>query len=65
MPLGTNCVTLMGGLLFGLGFGVSMVRGSRNKLGIVPQDSTDILFKIQRAHGNTAGIFLKKMEFFF
>jgi len=48
------CVALLGFLLFGLGFGVSMARGRTNTVIGHSADPTDPLHKIVRAHGNTA-----------
>ena len=48
------CVSLLGLLIFGLGFAVSGTRGSTNKtIGFDP-DPRDRLHKFVRAHANTA-----------
>jgi len=54
MPLATNCIVSMSGLLFGLGFAVSLARNAKKTAGIVQPNPTDILYKLQRAHANTA-----------
>ena len=47
------CIALLGLLVFGLGFAVSMTRGSSGKaIGFDP-DPTDRLHKLVRAHGNS------------
>jgi uncharacterized membrane protein YecN with MAPEG domain len=46
-------IAVLGLLVFGLGFATSMLRGRANIVGVVPQDPTSALYKIQRAHGNT------------
>jgi len=48
------CTGLLALLVFGLGLGVSMLRGrSRTNFGFTP-DPTDRLYKMVRAHGNAA-----------
>lgn len=47
------CTALLGLLVFGLGFGVSMTRGSTNTTSGYNPDPTDRLYKMIRAHGNT------------
>lgn len=48
------CTALLGLLVFGLGFGVSAVRGqTRTNIGYTA-DPTDRLYKLVRAHGNAA-----------
>ncbi len=47
------CTALLGLLVFGLGFGVSMTRGATNTTSGYNQDPTDRLYKMVRAHGNT------------
>jgi uncharacterized protein len=54
MKVAVLCTGLLALLLFGLGLNVSRTRGSARKIGAVPQDPTDPLFKAIRAHGNTA-----------
>jgi uncharacterized membrane protein YecN with MAPEG domain len=48
------CVALLGILLFGLGLGVSLTRQRTNVIFGVPDDPADQLYKMSRAHGNTA-----------
>ena len=48
------CVALLGLLLFGLGFGVSMVRGRSGRNIGSSDDPTDPVYKIVRAHGNAS-----------
>lgn len=46
------CATLLGLLVIGLGFGVSMTRGAtKTNFGYTP-DPADRLYKMVRAHGN-------------
>ncbi len=48
------CVATLGFLLFGLGLSVSILRGvDRQMFGFTP-DPTNRLYKLIRAHGNTA-----------
>ena len=47
------CTALLGLLVFGLGFGVSMTRGSTDTVSGYNPDPTDRLYKMIRAHGNT------------
>jgi hypothetical protein len=47
------CTALLGLLLFGLGLGVSLTRGSTNTTFGYTPDPTDRLYKMIRAHGNT------------
>jgi hypothetical protein len=52
MGIATVCAALLGLLVFGLGFAVSMTRTSTNtSYGFTP-DPTDRLYKMIRAHGN-------------
>jgi uncharacterized membrane protein YecN with MAPEG domain len=52
MHVALLCTALLGLLVFGLGLGVSAVRGSTNQnYGYTP-DPTDRLYKMVRAHGN-------------
>jgi uncharacterized membrane protein YecN with MAPEG domain len=54
MHVALVCTALLGLLVFGLGLGVSMRRGSsKTNFGYVP-DPTDPLYKMVRAHGNAA-----------
>ena len=48
------CTGLLGLLVFGLGLGVSMVRGSSKTNFAYTVDPTDRLYKLVRAHGNAA-----------
>ncbi len=48
------CTVLLGLLLFGLGLGVSLTRGSTNTTFGYTPDPTDRLYKMIRAHGNTS-----------
>lgn len=48
------CTALLGLLLFGLGLAVSLTRGSTNTVSGFNPDPTDRLYKMIRAHGNTA-----------
>jgi len=48
------CIALLGLLLFGLGLAVSLTRGSTNTVSGFNPDPTDRLYKMVRAHGNTA-----------
>ncbi len=53
MTIAIICTALLGLLLFGLGLGVSLTRGStKTNFGYTP-DPTDRLYKMIRAHGNT------------
>ena len=47
------CTTLLGLLLFGLGLGVSLTRGSTKTNSGYTTDPADPLYKMIRAHGNT------------
>jgi uncharacterized membrane protein YecN with MAPEG domain len=47
------CTALLGLLVFGLGFAVSMTRGSTNTVSGYNPDPADHLYKMVRAHGNT------------
>lgn len=47
------CTALLGLLVFGLGFAVSITRGSTNTTSGYNPDPTDRLYKMVRAHGNT------------
>lgn len=48
------CIALLGLLVFGLGFAVSLTRGRTNTSIGSSSDPTDLLHKMVRAHGNTA-----------
>jgi uncharacterized membrane protein YecN with MAPEG domain len=48
------CIALLGLLLFGLGLAVSLKRGSVNTIIGHSTDPADPLYKLVRAHGNTA-----------
>ena len=47
------CIALLGFLVVGLGFGVSMARSRTKTLFGSSVDPEDILYKMTRAHGNT------------
>jgi uncharacterized membrane protein YecN with MAPEG domain len=47
------CIALLGFLVFGLGFAVSMSRGRHETLSGSSNDPADPLHKLVRAHGNT------------
>lgn len=47
------CVALLGVLVFGLGFLVSSTRARTRNAGAVAQDGKDLLYRHNRAHGNT------------
>ena len=52
MHMAVICTALLALLVFGLGFAVSMVRGStQTNIGYKP-DPADALYKLVRAHGN-------------
>jgi uncharacterized protein len=48
------CAAMLGLLLFGLGFAVSVERGKAKQLGGVPNDDTTLLYRLIRAHGNAS-----------
>ena len=48
------CTSILGVLLFGLGLAVSLTRGRSKMLIGHPDDSTNSLHKLVRAHANTA-----------
>lgn len=48
------CAAMLGLLLFGLGFAVSVERGKANQLRGIPGDETTLLYRLIRAHGNAA-----------
>lgn len=54
MSTALTCIALLGFLLFGLGFAVSLKRGGTNTLIGNAPDPADPLHKLVRAHGNTA-----------
>ncbi len=54
MRVAIVCTALLGLLLFVLGLAVSMTRGRTGVVGGSPSDPADPLFKLIRAHGNTA-----------
>ena len=54
MKIAVACTGLLAVLLFALGLNVSRSRNSTKKIGSIPQDPADPLFKAIRAHGNTA-----------
>jgi uncharacterized membrane protein YecN with MAPEG domain len=54
MEVALICVALLGILLFGLGFMVSITRGRTNTNAGSSGDPADQLHKVVRAHGNTS-----------
>lgn len=54
MTIAVICIALLGLLLFGLGFFVSVQRGRSDIMTGVSDDPTSLLNKAVRAHGNTA-----------
>ncbi len=54
MTVAVICIALLGALVFGLGFAVSLTRGRVDTVSGYSPDPTDSLYKIVRAHGNTA-----------
>ncbi len=54
MTIAVFCTGLLGLLVFGLGLGVSMMRGSTGTNFAYAVDPTDRLYKMVRAHGNAA-----------
>jgi uncharacterized membrane protein YecN with MAPEG domain len=53
MHIALICIGLLGLLVFGLGFAVSMTRGRSEIVIGCPEDPTHALHKMIRAHGNT------------
>ena len=49
-----SCVAALGLLLFGLGLTISILRFRSGSLGSTPSDPSNLLYKLVRAHGNTA-----------
>src|SRR2546429_7074146 len=54
MNVAVFCTGMLGLLVFGLGLGVSALRGSTRTNFAYTVDPTDRLYKMIRAHGNTA-----------
>jgi hypothetical protein len=54
MATTTVCAALLGLLVFGLGLGVSLTRGTTDRAAGFDPDPTDRLYKMVRAHGNAA-----------
>ena len=54
MHVAIPCIALLGLLLFGLGLAVSLKRGNVNTIIGHSNDPADPLYKLVRAHGNTA-----------
>ena len=54
MHVAIVCTALLGLLLFVLGLAVSMTRGRTGVVAGSPSDPADSLYKLIRAHGNTA-----------
>ena len=52
MNVAVFCTGMLGLLVFGLGFGVSALRGSTRTNFAYTVDPTDRLYKLVRAHGN-------------
>ena len=52
MNVAVFCTGMLGLLVFGLGFGVSALRGSSRTNFAYTVDPTDRLYKLVRAHGN-------------
>jgi uncharacterized protein len=48
------CAAILGFLLFGLGFAVSVQRGRAGQLGGIPGNESTLLYRLIRAHGNAA-----------
>jgi hypothetical protein len=53
MTVAVICTALMGLLVFGLGFAVSLFRGATKVNYGVPEDPASLFYKISRAHGNS------------
>jgi uncharacterized membrane protein YecN with MAPEG domain len=53
MNIAVICVALLGLLVVGLGFAVSLTRGKTNTFYSFNPNPTDPLYKMVRAHGNT------------
>lgn len=53
MDIAVLCTALMGILVFGLGFAVSLTRGATKVNYGVADDPTDTLYKVSRVHGNS------------
>lgn len=49
-----GCVAALGALLFGVGWAISAVRFARKRFSGHDSDPADLLYKLVRAHGNTA-----------
>jgi uncharacterized membrane protein YecN with MAPEG domain len=54
MTVALISIAVLGLLVFGLGMAVSLARGRANIVGVIPQDPTSPLYKLQRAQANTA-----------
>ncbi len=54
MTVALVCIALLGLLVFGLGFVVSLTRGRTNTVIGSSDDPADFLHKLVRSHGNTA-----------
>lgn len=54
MLIALACIAMLGILLFGLGFAVSLTRGRTNTAAGSSGDPADGLHKLVRAHGNTS-----------
>ena len=53
MSVAITCIALLGVLVFGLGFAVSIVRGRTETVVGHSDDPGDLLHRVVRAHGNT------------
>lgn len=53
-PVALVCTAVLGLLLFGLGFAVSLLRGKFDILIGHPDDPKHMMHRVVRAHGNTA-----------
>jgi hypothetical protein len=53
MSVALVSIGMLGVLVFGLGFAVSLARGRAEVVGAIPPDSANPLYKLHRAHANT------------
>ena len=54
MTVALTSIAVLGLLVFGLGMAVSLARGRANVVGVIPQDPTSPLYKLQHAQVNIA-----------
>ena len=54
MATAVICIGVLGLLVFGLGFAVSLTRARTETLYGAGEDPTSLMYKMNRAHGNTA-----------